>query len=204
MNITQSGLIGAAGALTSQLMTKGAVTDLNAIAQQVVLNCAFIAPVVSLWFPLLGSMKLHWILAASVDRASALLRTTIARTCGAYRCAWFVFVRRIHLQPTVQHSHLLVHDRRLWRGAGAVACAQQRVDGSDVIAALFSLPVVVDLPASMVDASDSLLPLAASLLASRKGRPVAPKGHLWQRLRLRLGDNLCLNPCRLKLALPLK
>jgi len=68
MNITQSGTIGAAGALTSQLMTKGTVTDLNAIAQQVVLNCAFIAPVVSLWFPLLGSMKLHWILAASVDQ----------------------------------------------------------------------------------------------------------------------------------------
>lgn len=68
MNMIQSGLIGAAGGVTSQVLLEGGVTSTSRIAELVFLNAALIAPIVSMWIPLLGSMNLHWTLATAVDR----------------------------------------------------------------------------------------------------------------------------------------
>lgn len=66
-NLVQSGLIAAAGNVTAQLAQNGTIA-VWPLAEQVLLTMGFINPVVQAWFPILGSMGLHWISATAVDQ----------------------------------------------------------------------------------------------------------------------------------------
>ena len=67
MSLVQSGTISALGNLTAQLLSGGGVRA-QPVIEQTLLSVTFIAPICSMWFPLLGSFKLHWILATAVDQ----------------------------------------------------------------------------------------------------------------------------------------
>jgi len=67
MHLTQSAVIAVIGNITAQVLSTGEVT-VQPIAEQVILTVGFIAPIVSCWFPLLSSLKLHWTLATAVDQ----------------------------------------------------------------------------------------------------------------------------------------
>ena len=67
MNVTQGGIINAAGSIVAQLCTDGAVTA-QPLIEQVLLTVCFIAPVVSMWIPFLGGKSLHWAKATAVDQ----------------------------------------------------------------------------------------------------------------------------------------
>uniref|UniRef100_A0A7S2J6V3 Uncharacterized protein n=1 Tax=Haptolina brevifila TaxID=156173 RepID=A0A7S2J6V3_9EUKA len=66
-NIIQSGVIAAAANITAQLAADGAVAS-GPLLEQVVLTMTFIAPIVTCWIPILGSLGLHWTLATAVDQ----------------------------------------------------------------------------------------------------------------------------------------
>jgi hypothetical protein len=67
MSLVQSGTISALGNLTAQLLSGGGVRA-QPVIEQTLLSVTFIAPICSMWFPLLGSFKLHWTLATAVDQ----------------------------------------------------------------------------------------------------------------------------------------
>ena len=67
MNLIQSGVIGGAGNVTAQLIMDGSVAA-GPVAEQVLLNVCFIAPIVSQWFPILGKLGLGWIGSTCVDQ----------------------------------------------------------------------------------------------------------------------------------------
>jgi len=68
MNLVQSGTIAAAGNVTAQLISGDGTVTAQPVIEQLVLCVCFIAPVVGQWFPILGSLRLHWTLATAVDQ----------------------------------------------------------------------------------------------------------------------------------------
>ena len=67
MNITQGGIITAAGNVVAQMVTESTVKA-QPLIEQVLLTVCFIAPVVSKWIPFLGGLRLHWAKATAVDQ----------------------------------------------------------------------------------------------------------------------------------------
>ena len=67
MNITQGGIITAAGSIVAQIVTESTVKA-QPLIEQVLLTVCFIAPVVSMWIPFLGGLHLHWAKATAVDQ----------------------------------------------------------------------------------------------------------------------------------------
>ena len=68
MQVTQAGVIGAAGNTMVQLLSG----DVRAapLIEQVVLNSFFIAPAMTVWLRVLRRMNLHWLTATAVDQLS--------------------------------------------------------------------------------------------------------------------------------------
>ena len=74
MNITQGGLLAAAGTAVAQTLTEGTVKA-QPLIEQVLLTMCFISPVVSMWVPYLGRMRLHWAKATAVDQVCLIGRS---------------------------------------------------------------------------------------------------------------------------------
>ena len=74
MNITQGGLITAAGNAVAQTLTEGTVKA-QPLIEQVLLTMCFISPVVSMWLPYLGRLRLHWAKATAVDQVCLIGRS---------------------------------------------------------------------------------------------------------------------------------
>lgn len=75
MNITQGGIITAAGSILAQIVTEHTVKA-QPVIEQVLLTVCFIAPVVSMWIPFLGGLRLHWTKATAVDQVLVSLTPT--------------------------------------------------------------------------------------------------------------------------------
>ena len=74
MNITQGGLLAAAGTAVAQTLTEGTVKA-QPLIEQVLLTMCFISPVVSMWVPYLGRLRLHWAKATAVDQVCLIGRS---------------------------------------------------------------------------------------------------------------------------------
>ena len=74
MNITQGGLLAAAGTAAAQTLTEGTVKA-QPLIEQVLLTMCFISPVVSMWVPYLGRLRLHWAKATAVDQVCLIGRS---------------------------------------------------------------------------------------------------------------------------------
>ena len=74
MNITQGGLLAAAGTAVAQTLTEGTVKA-QPLIEQVLLTMCFISPVVSMWVPYLGQLRLHWAKATAVDQVCLIGRS---------------------------------------------------------------------------------------------------------------------------------
>ena len=75
MNITQGGLLAAAGTAVAQTLTEGTVKA-QPLIEQVLLTMCFISPVVSMWVPYLGRLRLHWAKATAVDQVCLIGRSS--------------------------------------------------------------------------------------------------------------------------------
>ena len=75
MNITQGGLLAAAGTAVAQTLTEGTVKA-QPLIEQVLLTMCFISPVVSMWVPYLGGLRLHWAKATAVDQVCLIGRSS--------------------------------------------------------------------------------------------------------------------------------
>ena len=74
MNITQGGIITAAGNVVAQMVTESTVKA-QPLIEQVLLTMCFISPVVSMWVPYLGRLRLHWAKATAVDQVCLIGRS---------------------------------------------------------------------------------------------------------------------------------
>ena len=82
MNLMQSGVLAMSANVTSQAI-EGAGFEWQPALQQGILSVCFIAPVLSVWFPFLHSLKLHWI-------NSTLLDQFVYGPCFNVLIFWFI------------------------------------------------------------------------------------------------------------------
>lgn len=68
MNVVQSGVLSAAANVVAQGITGDGSFDTKPVVEQLILGSLFIAPIVSMWFGVLGKLKLHWVAATLVDQ----------------------------------------------------------------------------------------------------------------------------------------
>jgi len=123
MNITQGGIITAAGSVVAQLVTESTIKA-QPLIEQVLLTVCFIAPIVSMWIPFLGGLRLHWAKATAVDQflfsplfnvaiffvIAATFKGGVALTSGAPDAAAGLSV------PLAIHTHETVLWLSLWPG----------------------------------------------------------------------------------------